>query len=108
MFEVVYLSRELENNDIYGMRESIGHGFFVDDLEFHQWLVDMSICGIEIVIKTINENITIDRLKILHKKGIISYSEMVEYISLIAFSRGLVGNSKVVELEKRLIDMGIL
>ena len=108
MFEVVYLSREFVHNDIYGMEEIIEHDFFVDDLEFHQWLSDMCMCGIEIVIKSINENITIDRLKTLHKKGIISHSELVEYISLIVFNRNVVSNNKEKVLETILIAMGIL
>lgn len=108
MFEVVYLERELADYDIYGMEETIEHGFFMDDMEFHQWLADMSTCGIEIVIKCINENITIDRLKILNKKGIISYSKMIEYISSIIFSRNIVSNNNVKTLEIILINMGIL
>lgn len=108
MFEIIYLSRKMENYDIYGMKETIEHAFFIDDSEFHQWLIDISTCGIEIVIKSINENITIDRLKTLYKKGIISYSEMIEYISLIIFSINVVSNNKVKALEAMLISMDIL
>lgn len=108
MFEVVYLQRELENNDIYGMRETIEHAFFISDAEFHQWLADCSTCGIEITIKAINENTTINRLKRLRSIKIISHYEMVEYMGLLIWGVQFVRQNKTPDIEHQLKDIGIL